>query len=451
MDDGLSRRSFFGVLGTAGIRAGLGSSAFGADKNAHLPGKAGKAATTSRGSGRSHVRLAGGKVIQPQRELPVFRETDVLVVGGGPSGVAAAVAARRTGAKVTLVERYGCFGGLWTGGLVLKLPGIAFRKKQVALGICEEILQRLDKMDQAVIERGPGEQPTVDAEATKYVLSEMIRETGVDVYLHSWGVDVIMDGNTVKGAVFESKSGRFAVLAKTVIDASGDGDIFSIAGAPYEHRRHRVGLVCRIGNMDKIDQTKTKQAKKPPRGIGEPTPKPGINWVNMGGPESDGVDINDLTRLEMDHRRQIWRQIDIIRKTPGYEQVYLVEVASQLGVRVSRVLTGMKQVTFKGAKAGRKFSDVIGMGGEWNPGNPLLEIPFGALVPRKIENILAVGRCVSADPAIMESMRLIPCALVTGHAAGVASALAVQDGCLCRDVEIPKLQKHLREQGAYLG
>jgi hypothetical protein len=451
MDDGLSRRVFFGVLGTAGIGAGLGSSALSADKDTHLPGKAGRAAMTSHGTGRIPVQLADGKVIQPQRELPVFRKTDVLVVGGGPSGVAAAVAARRTGAKVTLVERYGCFGGLWTGGLVLKLPGICFRTKQVTMGICEEILQRLDKMDQAVIERNLGEQPTTDAEATKYVLSEMIREAGVDVYLHSWGVDVIMDGNVVKGAVFESKAGRFAVLARMVIDASGDGDIFSIAGAPYEHRRHSIGLVCRIGNMNMIDQTTAKQAKRPPRGIGLPTPIPNINWVNMGGPHADAVDIDDLTRLEMDHRRQIWRRMDKLRKTPGYEKICLVEVASQLGVRISRVLTGMKQVTFKGAKAGQEFPDVIGVGGELNPGDPSFEIPFGALVPRQIENILAVGRCASADPAIMEPMRCIPCSLVTGHAAGVAAALAVQDGCRCRDVEIPKLQKRLKEQGAYLG
>ncbi len=438
MDNDLSRRTFLGVLGTAGIGAGLGSSA---------TAKEGKMMA---GTTKNPIKIVGGKVIQPQREVPVFRETDVLVVGGGPSGVAAAVAARRAGAKVTLIERYGCFGGQWTGGLVLKIPGVCFGKKQVTMGICEDILQRLDKMDQAVIERDPGEQPTVDAEATKYVLSEMIREAGVDVYLHSWGVDVIMDGNVAKGAVFESKTGRFAVLAKMVIDASGDGDIFSIAGAPYEHRRHRIGLVCRIGNMDKIDRAKAKQAKKP-RGIGMPTPIPSINWVNMGGRESDAVDINDLTRLEMDHRRQIWRQMDKLRKTPGYEKVYLVEVASQLGVRISRVLTGMKQVTFKGAKAGQKFPDVIGVGGELSPGDPSFEIPFGALVPRKVENILAVGRCASADPVIMEPMRCIPCSLVTGHAAGVAAALAVQDGCRCRDVEIPKLQKRLKEQGAYLG
>ena len=197
MNNGLSRRSFFGVLGTAGIGASLSSSA---------TAKEGKmmAETT-----KNPIKMIGGKVIQPQREVPVFRETDVLVVGGGPSGVAAAVAARRTGVKVTLVERYGCFGGLWTGGLVLKLPGVCYGKKQVTMGICEEILQRLDKMDNVVIEHGPGEQPTTDAEATKYVLSEMIREAGVDVYLHSWGVDVIMDGNVVKGTVFESKTGRF--------------------------------------------------------------------------------------------------------------------------------------------------------------------------------------------------------------------------------------------------
>ena len=179
--------------------------------------------------------LVNGRVIQPQRELPVLHQTDVLVVGGGPAGVAAAMAARRAGADVTLVERYGHFGGLWTGGLVLIVIGhIVKGGKQVCQGIGEEMMRRLDKLDGGIVNRRPGVNPTVDAEALKYVMVEMIEEAGVKMFLHCWGVDAILDGNAVRGAVFESKSGRQAILAKMVIDATGDGDLFAAAGAEFD-------------------------------------------------------------------------------------------------------------------------------------------------------------------------------------------------------------------------
>ena len=147
------------------------------------------------------------------------------------------------------------------------------------------MMRRLDKMDGAIVDRRPGGNPTVDAEAVKYLMVEMIEEAGVKVFLHCWGVDAIVDGNTVQGAVFESKSGRQAILAKNVVDATGDGDVFAAAGAAYERRSHNVGLVSRIGNLDRVDRAKAAPAPKP-RHLGRHTPVPGVNWVNMTGRKS---------------------------------------------------------------------------------------------------------------------------------------------------------------------
>ena len=400
---------------------------------------------------RSNPTIVDGKVIQPRRELPVLHQTDVLVVGGGPAGVVAAIAAKRAGADVTLVERYGHFGGLWTGGLVLLITGhIVKGGKQVCQGIGEEIMRRLEKLDGAIINRRPGVDPTVDAEAVKYLMVEMVEEAGVKVFLDCWGVDAILSGGAVGGAVFESKSGRQAILAKTTVDATGDGDLFAAAGAEFEHRRHNVGLVSRIGKLDQVDREKAKGVP-PPKPLGGATPVPGVNWVNQHGPEVDGLDVATLTRLEMAHRKFIWKNVQKARQTPGYEKVYLVETAPQLGVRITRVLAGVKSITVADLKNGTKLPDVVGVGGASGGGHGEWHIPYGALVPAKVDGILAAGRCVSAEMRMADLVRLIPNCFVTGHAAGVAAAIAVKDACRPRDVEVAKVQKVLRQQEAYLG
>ena len=300
MKDGMTRRDCLRIMGISGLGIGAGS-VLGGQVLAQDVGAIGESsfqtsviATGKVQDVRGSAVLRGGKVIQPQRELPVLTETDVLVVGGGPAGVSAAIAARRAGAKVTIVERYGHFGGLWTGGLVLLILGhIAKGPKQVCGGVGEEMMRRLDKMDGAIVNRKAGSNPTVDAEAVKYLMVEMIEEAKVDVFLHCWGVDAVMEGNSIRGAVFESKSGRQAVLAKVVVDATGDGDIFAAAGARFEHRRHNVGLVSRVGNLDRVDKTKTPDAEKPRR-MGAVTPVDGVNWVNLRGPEVDGLDAPAL-------------------------------------------------------------------------------------------------------------------------------------------------------------
>ena len=451
----INRRDWLRLMGASGVAVGWGTS--GPDYAAAQPSgeSSGFQSSIIAGSkvqsNRASPSLVDGKVIQPLRELPVLHDTEVLVVGGGPAGICAAIAAKRAGADVTLIERYGHFGGLWTGGLVLLVIGhIVTGGKQVCQGIGEEMMRRLDKIDGAIIDRRPGVAPTVDAESVKYLMVEMIEEAGVKVFLHCWGVDAIVNANTVGGAVFESKSGRQAVLAKNTIDATGDGDLFAAAGAEYQRRSHNVGLVSRVGNLDRVDRRKAARVPKP-RYLGSPTPVPGVNWVNMLGPEVDGLDIETLTRMEMNHRKFLWRNMQKVRRTPGYEKVYLVETAPQLGVRITRVLKGLKTVTLADLKAGKRFPDAIGVGGASDNQHQEWQIPYGALVPERIDNLLAAGRCISAEMQMADLVRLIPNCFVTGQAAGVAAAVAVRDGCPPRKVDVAKVRKILGRQEAYLG
>jgi hypothetical protein len=452
----ISRRDWIRLLGASGVAAGLGSG---------LPpvveAGAPREGSSFEGSvAQPHVvqstqtcpALSGGKVIQPRRELPVLHQTDVLVVGGGAAGVVAAIAAQRAGAAVTLVERYGHLGGLWSGGLVLIVVGhIVKGGKQVCRGVGEEMMRRLDKLQGGVVDRGPGKNPTVDAEALKYVMVEMLHESGVKTLLHCWGVDAILEGSTVRGAVFESKSGRQAILAKMVVDATGDGDLFASAGAEHQRCKYSLGLVSRIGNLDKIDQGKVDPKQKP-RGLGSLTPIPGVNWVNMRGPEADGLDVHELSRLEMSHRRFIWQSVEKIRATPGYEKVCLLETAPQLGVRITRMLHGVKTVTQQDFQAGARYHDVVAVGGAFHGEHAEWQIPYGALVPNSpVENILAAGRCISADLKMADYIRVIPICWVTGQAAGVAAAVAVKDGCRPREADVAKIQRVLKQQEAYLG
>ncbi len=455
MTNKMNRRDLLRLAGISGVAAGLGTAGpqvVGAQQVGESSGfQSSIIAEQKSQSTQTCPTIVDGKVIQPRRELTVLDSTDVLVVGGGPAGICAAIAASRTGAKVTLVERYGHFGGLWTGGLVLLVIGhIVKGGKQVCQGIGEEMMRRLDKLDGAIIDRRPGVAPTVDAEAVKYLMVEMVEEAGIRVLLHCWGVDAVMDGTTVVGAVFESKSGRQAILAKQVVDATGDGDLFAAAGAEFQLRSHNVGLVSRIGNLDRVDRKKASQGPTP-RHLGLATPVPGVNWVNMHGPEVDGLDVEVLTRMEMNHRKFIWRNMQKVRSSPGYDQVYLMETAPQLGVRITRVLKGVKSVRLADLKANAEFPDTIAVGGASGGEHQAWQISYGTLVPAKVDNLLAAGRCISAEMAMADLVRLIPNCFVTGHAAGVAAAVAVQDSQRVRDVDIDKVRKILQQQEAYLG
>ncbi|MFA5263703.1 MAG: FAD-dependent oxidoreductase [Opitutaceae bacterium] len=452
----MSRRELLRLLSAAGLGTAFASWVV-ADERGSAPQNTltpELKLVSASGKSLSPAILSNGKIIQPERTLEMANETDVLVVGGGPAGFAAAVAAARTGAKTTLVERYGYFGGLWTGGLVLMVISSHAKENgqlvQVVRGVGGELLDRLAKIDGGLIDYDPGKHnPTSDPEATKFMMDEMICEAGVKVFFHCWVADVVMDGGALRGVVFESKAGRQAILAKVVIDATGDGDVFALAGAEHEKRLHSIGLVHRIGNVDRADLGKLKAAGV--NWLGSAEPLPSVNWFNMRGSVADCLDVADLSRLEMEHRKTIWNSVQKLRHTPGGEELFLLQTAPQLGVRTSRLLAGTHQLTYAEAREGKKFPDTIAVGGAQNAQHRGWPIPYGIMVPKKLDNLLATGRCVSNDAKLIDDMRLIASCLTTGHAAGTAAALAVQSGCRPRDVDIDKLQKLLLSQGAYLG
>ncbi|MDD4143437.1 MAG: FAD-dependent oxidoreductase [Prolixibacteraceae bacterium] len=403
----------------------------------------------------------GRTITEPAREIPILAETDVLVIGGGPAGVAAAIAASRTGAETYLVERYNHLGGLWTGGLVLPLLSTHAVDKQkntrqVIYGVGGEMAKRLSDMGMTIQEVNP----VIDPEAGKYVLDEMVRESGVKMLFHTWGSQVIMDGNAIKGVFVESKSGRMAVLAKVVVDCTGDGDLFHLAGDSYDIMKYKIGLVHRLGNVDRINTNAPGYKKMP---IGKPTPIPSVNWVNMAGNDGqDGLDVVNLSDLQLEYRRIIWENFEEIRKVPGYEQVFLLDTASQLGVRMSRILDGEYKLTLEDTMTFKNFDDVIGISGAWttmlyngkrvSPAErPMWQIPYRSLVPKKTENLLVAGRCFCFEEKLVEDTRIIGTCLVTGHGAGAAAGLAVKEREQVRKLDTSKLKQLLKDQGAWLG
>ncbi|MBR2003936.1 MAG: FAD-dependent oxidoreductase [Thermoguttaceae bacterium] len=458
----LNRRDWLKSLGLGASAAALGAVGL-APRDAAADFVTQKDKTTGKlldGSQAVPCKLGEGGVVRPSAVVPTISETDVLVVGGGPAGCVAAISAARAGAKTTLVERYGHFGGLATGGLVVHILGHwtkeGDKKVQATQGIGEEMMKRLEDLPQGIVNREFGRNPTLDAEAYKYLLVEMITEANIEVFLHSWAIDAIIDdepspetGNpVVRGVVIQTKLGPKAILAKQIIDATGDGDVFVPAGAAHTQRMYNIGLPYRIGNLDRA---KPEKGGKRARFLGDVTPVPGVRWVNMTGPSLDGVDVKVLSELELKHRKQIWKQVQETRSTPGYEDVYLMETAPQIGVRVTRVIEGVATLKLDEARAGKKFDDCVGIGGAWHGDHIGWQIPFGALVPKNVENILTAGRSISGEPLMSDVIRVIPNCWVTGHAAGAAAAIAVQDGTLARAVSIPKVRALLKEQKAYLG
>lgn len=398
-------------------------------------------------------------VEEPAREVPILLESDVLVVGGGPSGVAAALSAARLGMKTCLVERYNHLGGLWTGGLVLPLNcthGLSqeAQRTQVIHGISGEITDRLRRLNMV---RGEVN-PLVDPEACKYVLEKMMQEAGVTVVYHAWAAGAVMDGRTIRGIFAESKSGRRALLAKVVIDCTGDGDVFHWAGEKYLEARYAIGMEARLGGTDRVNHNAPGYE---PRGLGAQTPIPGVTWHYMwGDAKQDGLDVMNLSRLQQKFRLKIWEDVEKLRQQPGYEQVFLLDTASQLGIRTTRILNGCYQLTLKDTMTYRNFDDCIGVSGAYTTINydgrkvpekerPYWQIPYRALLPRHTDNLLVAGRCFSYEEALTDDAREIGTCLVTGQGAGTAAALAVKGNDAVRNVSTARLKSELEAQGVW--
>jgi hypothetical protein len=434
--------------------------------------------------------------VEPERELPVHAEVGVLVVGGGPSGCAAATAAARLGADVLLVERYGHLGGLATGGLVFWIDRMTgWDGRRLIAGYAEDVFDRLSP--ESII--GPPPElwgstapadvaywkprtcafrdivtwsPTIDPEWLKVVSLDLLREAGGRVLLHSWAVQTIVERDTIRGVVFEGKQGRRAILATVVVDATGDLDLCALACAPYESDMdtgdvsHCMNVAwCFAGvDMDRWIAFADEQPEehrslmqKGAEALGY-VERPVVSWRNdvclFLGPRLSGysgVDVEDLTAVELESRRRMVEHLSFFRAhAPGFENAWVMTTASQLGIRHTRRLIGSRKLANTDWKEGVTHEDEIGVSPSPGPKFAPVSVPYGALVPAALDNLLASGRHIACDPSTQSFMREIPQCWLTGQAAGVAAALAVKSSVRPRDVDVSELQAELRGQGAYL-
>ena len=399
--------------------------------------------------------LKDGKVYEPAKELPVFHETDVVVVGGGPAGFAAAVSAARAGAKVALVERYGSLGGLFTNGMVLIMLATS-RKTDgkwdlVTRGVCGEFMTRVGKFGTTFSSQPENTcpkhhwLPTVDPEAAKFLMDEMVAEAkNLEMFFHCWGVDTIQDGDKVLGVVFESKEGRQAILAKQVVDCTGDADMLFKAGGDYRQITSGTSTVFRWANMDTIAPPQGSQAKWLTHGN---EGNPDANWGGGTMMKANALSVRDLTRVEIAQRKENWRKVQAMRATPGWEKVYTSSSASQVGVRGTRLIDAEFVMGRKEIVEGVKFDDCIGWCGHDGP-HAAFAVSYRQLVPKKVDNLLCAGRCLGKGDTI-DTFRLISPCFVTGQAAGIAAALAAQKGVTPRTLAYADLARELDRQGVY--
>lgn len=402
--------------------------------------------------GKKDTPPAEGYLREPSRDIPVVASFDVLVAGGGPAGVAAAICAAREGASVLLVERYAFLGGLWTGGLVLPVlsthgldPNGAWTR--CVGGFFSELIGRLFDMGMAVNRLDP----TVDPEAAKYVMEQMIQEAGVEMVYNATVAQVIMAGNRIDAAVLETKSGRVAVRAKLFVDTSGDGDLIAYSGEDFDKMNYHIGAMWRVGGV-------AENIKK----AGSPTPIPGVRVMHLHGEDDkDGLDALENTRIWMRMRKLMWERTQALHKREGGENAFLLETPPQIGVRVTRMLKSVKRLSLEETMTGAVHKDVIGMSGGSDTikyqgrsikkkERPIWQIPYSSLIPQRVENLIVAGRCFGFDRELAWDAREIGTCFVTGQAAGVAAALAVNARAGVRDVDVPKLQETLRKQGAML-
>jgi hypothetical protein len=321
----------------------------------------------------------------------------------------------------------------------------------------------------------------------KEVALEMTQEEGVELLLHCLAVDPILEKNTMKGVVTESKSGRQAILAEVVIDATGDGDIAARAGAPYDKGRPEDGLMqspslmFMMGNVD-LKATRRVSSKEiaelclEANEDGELPESVNRIWlipisetrVAINGTrilEVDGTNVRDLTRAEVEGRKQLIKTVDFLRKRiPGFESSYLESTASQMGIRETRRILGDYLLTAEDVLQGRIFEDAIargfylidvhnpqGAGVELiEPENDGYDLPYRCLLPRGIENLLVAGRCISTTHEALASTRVMAICMALGQAAGTAAALSVTEGVSPRDLNVSSLRQTLLEQGVYL-
>ena len=440
-------------------------------------------------------------LLEPARRIPIYDECDILIVGAGPAGVTAAVAAaKNNGGRIILMERYATLGGMATGGQVLAIPFLSDGPELLVSGIMDEWIGRLRKKPGAVFgpersELGSADESVlkkyrlhglfgaervrygvnVDPEMLKIVLNEMVKEYGIKVLCHCWGASALTEAGAVTGVVFESKEGRKAILARRVIDCTGDGDIFASAGAEFEFaqystlRTSNTALVFRVGGVDyETYASSLRQVAKDPhsgggtfKALGEElgfsllpfsAHRNDVMWVNNWIRRSC-MTVDGLTETAFTVTSAIERIIEYLRANfPGMENAYLYDIASQIGARGSRRLCGTYRLTMDNIARRTHRDDLVAvtptLGGMEEYAR--IEFPYGVLVPEKLDGLLAAGRCFSSEEKANEASSWIPHCVALGEAAGTAAALSLETGVQPRALDVAKLRRSLKAQGVYL-
>jgi hypothetical protein len=387
-------------------------------------------------------------IVEKERRTPITDETEVVVAGGGPAGVAAAIASSRLGVKTMLIERYGCLGGLATGGLVITLV----ETERYDVGVVKEAIERLDELGGAKLRKAArkpnvwtegasfsGEEcVNVDPELLKHVLNEMVLEEGVDLLMHSLVVGIDAEGGVIKHVILEDKSGRHAVEGKMFVDATGDADLAASAGAACNHDKHPWGINIdfRFGGVDigkenRFKEKRPKEHKDVLEGLSRlvggrmywgPSVRSGVVWG--GAPhkhEADGLDPRDLTMVEVEGRRAVVEGLEYVK------------------TRMPGMIVGEYTLTRDDEVGGRRFGDAVA--------SSLFDIPYRCLIPKGVDNLLVGGRCISTTHEAQGPIRNIPPCMVTGQAAGAAAALAAKRGIQPRKLDPELVIGALIEQG----
>lgn len=450
---------------------------------------------------RGNASLSSKVIEEPARRIPIYGEYEVAVLGGGPAGIAASVAAARAGRRTLLIERYGFLGGMGTAAGVTNFCGLHANvhgeMHRVVQGVATELLARIDRLgglNAPHLVLGKILAQAYDTAAYKIAADDLLAAHKVDILFHAFGAGAVMDdARNIAAVAIETKSGRQAVRANIFIDCSGDGDLAAWAGAPFEvgdGEGHMLypSMMFRLNGIDPARAGEAWQTiprlmaaaeaagtHKFPRkaAIVRPQRSP-VEWrVNFtqlaraDGSAISGIVADDLTQGEIVGRRQAIEAFEFLRTVPGFEQAYIVDLPPQLGIRETRRVTGGYSLTGEDVLGCASFSDSIGVNGwpiEAHVAGDVIfkfppipqsrgynELPYRMLVPEGIDNLLVAGRCASMTHEGQSAARVSGACFAMGEAAGVAAAQSLAAKTGPRDIPIDTLQLELTQRGAFIG